>query len=175
MSYDPYNYYDLGEFDQKGTVPTWFGSREELLSLIEAAHNHELSLIADVVINHNSGADESEVNPITGQERWTSFKPKSGKFPRNWQCFHPSLYESWDEGTFGDMPDLSHRSPYVYAEILKLTRWLIEEIGFDGFRYDYVKGYREFSDHQTEDKSKFSTIGYNIFVPNYYNGAHFQI
>jgi alpha-amylase len=51
------------------------------------------------------------------------------------------MYESWDEGTFGDMPDLSHRNPYVYAEILKLTRWLVEEIGFDGFRYDYVKGY----------------------------------
>jgi alpha-amylase len=51
------------------------------------------------------------------------------------------MYESWDEGTFGDMPDLSHRNPYVYAEILKLARWLVEEIGFDGFRYDFVKGY----------------------------------
>ena len=141
MGYDPYDYYDLGEFDQKGTVPTWFGTKQELLNLIETVHSHGLSLIADVVINHNSGADESEVNPLTGQERWTLFNPKSERFPRNWECFHPSIYESWDEGTFGDMPDLSHRNPYVYAEILKMTRWLIEEIGFDGFRYDYVKGY----------------------------------
>ena len=141
MGYDPYDYYDLGEFDQKGTVSTWFGTKQELLNLIETVHSHGLSLIADVVINHNSGADESEVNPLTGQERWTLFKPKSETFPRNWECFHPSMYESWDEGTFGDMPDLSHRNPYVYAEILKMTRWLIEEIGFDGFRYDYVKGY----------------------------------
>jgi len=141
MGYDPYDYYDLGEFDQKGTIPTWFGTKQELLSLIETAHSHGLSLIADVVINHNSGADEKEVNPLTGEERWTLFKPKSEKFPRDWECFHPSMYESWDEGTFGDMPDLSHRNPFVYAEILKMTRWLIEEIGFDGFRYDYVKGY----------------------------------
>ena len=141
MGYDPYDYYDLGEFDQKGSIPTWFGTKKELLSLIETAHSHGLSLIADVVINHNSGADESEVNPLTGQERWTLFKPKSGVFPRNWECFHPSMYESWDEGAFGDMPDLSHRNPYVYAEILKLTRWLVEELGFDGFRYDFVKGY----------------------------------
>jgi alpha-amylase len=42
---------------------------------------------------------------------------------------------------FGGMPDLSHRNPSVYAELLKLERWLIEEIGFDGFRYDFVKGY----------------------------------
>jgi alpha-amylase len=51
------------------------------------------------------------------------------------------MYESWDNMTFGDMPDLAHRNPYVYAELLKLARWLIEDIGFDGFRYDFVKGY----------------------------------
>jgi alpha-amylase len=71
MGYDPYDYYDLGEFDQKGGVPTWFGTKQELLSLIETAHSHGLSLIADVVINHNSGADAVELNPLTGQERWT--------------------------------------------------------------------------------------------------------
>jgi alpha-amylase len=93
-----------------------------------------------MVLNHNSGADAQEVNPITGQARWTLFNPKSRKFPRNWECFHPSMYETWDEMTFGDMSDLAHRNPYVYAELLKLTRWLIEEIGFDGFRYDLSKG-----------------------------------
>src|SRR6266508_1181160 len=141
MGYDPYDYYDLGDCDQKGSVPTWFGTNAELLSLIQTAHGNGLSLIADIVMNHNNGADEQEVNPITNQPRWTLFKTQSGKFPRNWECFHPCLYESWDEMTFGDMPDLSHRNPYVYAELLKLVRWLIEEIGFDGFRYDFVKGY----------------------------------
>ncbi len=33
MGYDPYDFYDLGEFDQKGGVPTWFGSKAELLDL----------------------------------------------------------------------------------------------------------------------------------------------
>jgi alpha-amylase len=141
MGYDPYDYYDLGEFDQKGSVKTWFGSKAELLDLIATAHQHGFGVLADMVINHNSGADETEVNPITGQTRWTLFKPQSGLFPRNWECFHPNQYESWDESTFGDMPDLSHRNPYVFGEILKLARWLIEEIGFDGFRYDFVKGY----------------------------------
>lgn len=141
MGYDPYDYYDLGEFDQKGFVKTWFGSKDELLALIAEAHRLGLAVIADMVVNHNSGADATEVNPITGQERWTKFTPKSGKFTRNWESFHPNMYESWDEGAFGEMPDLSFRNPYVYAEILKLARWLVEEIGFDGFRYDYVKGY----------------------------------
>jgi alpha-amylase len=141
MGYDPYDYYDLGEYDQKGGIPTWYGTKDELLALIRDAHAHGLGVIADMVFNHNSGADATELNPITGQTRWTLFQPKSGRFARNWECFHPSMYESWDEGTFGDMPDLSHRNPYVYTEILKLARWLVEEVGFDGFRYDYVKGY----------------------------------
>jgi alpha-amylase len=141
MGYDPYDYYDLGEYDQKGKVPTWFGGKTDLLALIKDAHQNGMALIADLVINHNSGADAQEINPITGQSRWTLFDPKSKKFPRNWECFHPNMFESWDEMAFGDMPDLSHRNPYVYTELLKLARWLIEEVGFDGFRYDFVKGY----------------------------------
>jgi alpha-amylase len=141
MGYDPYDYYDLGEFDQKGSVKTWFGSKEELFDLINTAHTNQMRVLVDLVINHNSGADETEINPLTNQSRWTCFRPKSGIFPRNWECFHPNYYEKWDESTFGDMPDLSHRNPYVFMEIMKLTRWLIEEVGFDGFRYDFVKGY----------------------------------
>ncbi len=141
MGYDPYDYYDLGEFDQRGSVKTWFGARDELLALIAEAHGCGMGVIADLVINHCSGADAEEVNPITGERRWTRFQPASGRFPRDWESFHPNAYESWDEGRFGDMPDLSHRNPYVYGEILRLARWLVEEIGFDGFRYDFVKGY----------------------------------
>ena len=141
MGYDPYDYYDLGDLDQKGSVKTWFGSKQELLDLIATARRSGMRVLADMVINHNSGADAMEVNPITAETRWTLFQPRSGKFPRNWDCFHPNRFESWDESTFGQMPDLSHRNPYVFGEILELARWLIEEIGFDGFRYDFVKGY----------------------------------
>jgi hypothetical protein len=56
MGYDPYDYYDLGDHDQKGRTPTWFGSRAELDALIRDAHDHRLRVIADMVINHNSGA-----------------------------------------------------------------------------------------------------------------------
>jgi alpha-amylase len=141
MGYDPYDYYDLGEFDQKGGVPTWFGSKADLLDLIESAHTAGLQVYADLVFNHNSGGDAQELNPIDGQSRWTSFEPKSAKFPRDWKCFHPSRYETWDGATFGDMPDLCHRAPLVYTELISYARWLLEEIGFDGFRYDMVKGY----------------------------------
>ena len=43
--------------------------------------------------------------------------------------------------TFGDMPDLCHRHPLVYAALIELAQWMVEIIGFDGFRFDFVKGY----------------------------------
>lgn len=141
MGYDPYDYYDLGEFNQKGAKPTWFGAKADLLALIQSAHTSNLQVYADLVFNHNSGADAQEKNPLDGQLRWTKFTPASGKFPRDWTCFHPCAYESWDGGTFGDMPDLCHRNPDVYAALIEYARWLIEDIGFDGFRFDMVKGY----------------------------------
>lgn len=141
MGYDPYDYYDLGEFNQKGGGPTWFGSKSELLDLIQAAHANGLQVYADLVLNHNSGADTQESDPATGAVRWTKFQPASNQFPRDLTCFHPSRYEQWDQGTFGDMPDLCHRNPYVYTQLIEYARWLLETIGFDGFRYDMVKGY----------------------------------
>ncbi len=141
MGYDPYDYYDLGDIDQKGTTKTWFGSKEELHSLIQSAHACGMQVYADVVFNHNSGADGKERNPMDDRERWTKFAPGSGKFPRDRECFHPSSYEMWDGMTFGDMPDLCHRNPYVYTQLIEYAKWMIEDVGFDGFRYDCVKGY----------------------------------
>jgi alpha-amylase len=141
MGYDPYDYYDLGEFDQRGGIKTWFGSRQELESLISNSHDKGLQVYADFVFNHNSGADETEVNPLDGQTRWTKFNPRSNKFSRNWECFHPSIFDTYDNERFGGMPDLCHRNPYVYQNLVDVARWMIEAVGFDGFRYDFVRGY----------------------------------
>jgi alpha-amylase len=141
MGYDPYDYYDLGEHDQKGATATWFGTRAELDALVQRAHAHGIELYADLVLNHCSGADAEEVNPITGRKGWTLYEPKSGRFRRDWTCFHPCDYESWDDAPFAGFPDLCHRNPRVFGEILRYTRWLVEEVGFDGFRYDFVKGF----------------------------------
>jgi len=141
MGYDPYDFYDLGDFNQKGGTKTWFGNKAELMALIATAHAAGMQVYADMVINHNSGGDATEVNPIDGKTRWTKFTPVSGIFPRNWPCFHPSSYESYDDMAFGDMPDLCHRDPNVYTQMIAVAQFLIEQVGFDGFRFDFVKGY----------------------------------
>src|SRR6185369_382089 len=141
MGYDVYDYYDLGIHDQKGSVKTWFGSEEELRRLIKAAHKRKMKVYADLVLNHTNGADRQEFNPIVNQKRWTGFTPKSNIFTRDWTCFNPSPYREDDPGAFGDMPDLCHINPRVSTGILNHAKWMVEEIGFDGFRYDFVKGF----------------------------------
>ena len=141
MGYDPYDYFDLGEFNQRGGIATGFGTRKQLVGLIQECHNRKIEVYADVVYNHCSGG-AMEPNPDSGHPYYTHFAPASGKFPRNYSCFNPSRFESWDSHSrFGEFPDLCHRNPEVYRWLMENARFLIEEIGFDGLRFDLVKGY----------------------------------
>ncbi len=60
VGYGIYDLYDLGEFNQKGTIRTKYGTKHELLDLINEAHVLGLSVYSDVVLNHKAGADETE-------------------------------------------------------------------------------------------------------------------
>ena len=144
MGYDPFDYFDFGEYNQMGSIETRFGSRTELENMVDAAHNEGLNVIADIVLNHNSGAN-LEANPFTGTNTWTDFQPLSGKFNRSYYDFHPNDMASSDAGYFGGFPDLSHVKPYVQDWLWKsdssVAKYYKNVIGFDGWRFDYVKGF----------------------------------
>lgn len=58
--YSAYDLYDIGEFYQKGTVATKYGTVSELAALIKTLHDYDIRVYADVVLNHKAGADETE-------------------------------------------------------------------------------------------------------------------
>jgi alpha-amylase len=58
--YAPYDLYDLGEFDQKGSVATKYGTKEEFLAAVKAVQAAGMDAYADVVLNHRMGGDEVE-------------------------------------------------------------------------------------------------------------------
>ncbi len=60
VGYGVYDMFDLGEFDQKGTVRTKYGTKEELLEAIHAFHEQGIRVFGDVVLNHRMGGDELE-------------------------------------------------------------------------------------------------------------------
>ncbi|MCP4326651.1 MAG: alpha-amylase [Alteromonadales bacterium] len=64
MGYGIYDHYDLGEYDQKGSIETRFGSKVELQAMILSMHDNNIEVYADVVLNHiYSNDDDSEANP----------------------------------------------------------------------------------------------------------------
>jgi alpha-amylase len=72
--YDIYDLFDLGEFDQKGSVKTKFGSKDQYVEAINAIHASQMQAMVDVVLNHKAGGDELEkikvvrVNPDNRDE-----------------------------------------------------------------------------------------------------------
>lgn len=145
MGYDPTDYYDFGNFNQNGSTETRFGSRTELEALITKAHSENMQVYADIVINHNSGG-QSEANPFTGTNTWTDFSGvASGKFQRNYNDFYKNAYGNNDEGAFGGFPDLCHTNPHVqdwlWGRDDSVAKYYKNVMKFDGWRFDYVKGF----------------------------------
>jgi alpha-amylase len=58
--YDCYDLWDLGEFDQKWTRSTKWGSREELRELTETASAAGVETVWDAVLNHKTAGDARE-------------------------------------------------------------------------------------------------------------------
>ncbi len=105
--YDVYDLYDLGEFDQKGSVRTKYGTRQEYIDAVKAIHASGMNIIVDIVLNHKAGGDETEkiqvvkVNPDNRNEpvsqpfdieAFTKFtfpgrKKKYSDFEWNFMCF----------------------------------------------------------------------------------------
>ncbi|SKB44877.1 alpha-amylase family protein [Alkalitalea saponilacus] len=73
MGYGIYDHYDLGNYHQKGSTETRFGSRAELENMIATMHDTtngmaKVNVYADIILNHiYSGDDDAEVNPAVKQ------------------------------------------------------------------------------------------------------------
>jgi len=65
VGYGVYDMYDLGEFNQKGSIPTKYGTKEQYLTAIKKLQAAGIKVYADIVLNHRMGADGvEEVNAV---------------------------------------------------------------------------------------------------------------
>ena len=65
VGYGTYDLYDLGEFDQKGTIKTKYGSKDEYLNAIITLKQAGIEPYADIVLDHKMGADMLQTIPAT--------------------------------------------------------------------------------------------------------------
>ncbi len=79
VGYGVYDLYDLGEFDQKGSVRTKYGTRQQYLDAVAALKAVGLQVYADGVLNHRMGADKSEPSRATPYFKWDRVNPKGAQ------------------------------------------------------------------------------------------------
>ncbi len=65
VGYGVYDMYDLGEFDQKGSVRTKYGAREEYLAAVKAIQSAGIQVYADAALNQRMGGDATELARAT--------------------------------------------------------------------------------------------------------------
>jgi len=147
VGYGTYDLYDLGEFDQKGSVRTKYGTKEEYLAAISAVKEAGMHAYADVVLNHRMGGDETEEvvveeiscdnrNVVLGKPRkiraWSkyTFAGRAGaysSFTMNAQHFN----------AFSDNAD----EPDVHGKIYRLLgKSFSGEVCFEYGNFDYLMG-----------------------------------
>ncbi len=146
VGYDIYDLYDLGEFDQKNTIRTKYGRKQEYIEAIEELHKFDIEVYADIVLNHKAGGDELEllkaikVNPENRNEfisepydieAFTKFtfpgrKKKYSDFEWNHTCFSGVDYDHKTKQT----AIFTLLNDYGYA-------W-DEVIGSEKGNYDYL-------------------------------------
>ncbi len=146
MGYTPYYY-----FNQNSS----FGTEQELRSMIQTFKAKGLGTVADVVINHHNTMGwwtfpAEEYNGVTYQFQTTDivnnddYDPSTNRYLTREQAQKDgvTLSSNNDEGEgWGGMRDLDHKSENVQKIVKAYVKYLKDDLGYTGFRYDMVKGF----------------------------------
>lgn len=164
MGYMPYYY-----FNQNSS----FGSEAELRSLITKFKAAGIGAIADVVINHRNTEGwytfpAETYKGVTYQMQSTDIckNDDGGTTATQAATDGVSLSQNNDEGTdFGGCRDIDHKSENVQKVIKAYLKYLKDDLGYTGFRYDMVKG---FDGSHVADYN--DTTGVEYSVGEYWDG-----
>lgn len=121
-----------------------YGNKEQLVEVNKALKQAGIAPVADIVINHRC-ADE-KVDGV-----WNKFRDDvdHNNLPIDWGKWAITGDDPVFQGTgnpdtgddYGPAPDLDHANTDLRAALKEWLGWLQHEIGFEGWRFDYVKGY----------------------------------
>lgn len=120
--YAVYDLFDLGEFDQKGTVATKYGTKEEYLQCIKALHESGIKVLADIVLNHRLGADEQETIDVkkVNPENRNEFISETEKIDSHTLFTFPGRQKKysdfvWDHHAFTGVDALHGEEKVIYT------------------------------------------------------------
>jgi alpha-glucosidase len=144
--------YDISDY--MGVAPE-YGTLDDFRRFLEEAHQREIRVILDLVLNHTSDqhpwfreSRSSRTNPKSDWYVWLDGKDgpgKAGQPPNNWASVFGGPAWEWvpERGQyyyhyfFKEQPDLNWRNPAVKEAMWNAARfWL--DMGVDGFRLDAI-------------------------------------
>ncbi|OGO30930.1 MAG: glucohydrolase [Chloroflexi bacterium RBG_16_54_18] len=147
--------YDVSDYT---AVAPEYGTMEDFTHFLDSAHQRDLRVILDLVLNHTSHehswfiqSRSSLTNPKRDWYVWRD--DKAGGPPNNWNSTFGGPAWEYDEITgqyyyhffFKEQPDLNWRNPEVKQAMFDVVRfWL--DLGVDGFRLDAIETVYEHPD-----------------------------
>lgn len=139
-----------------------FGNEKQLRSMINTFKAKGLGTIADVVINHRRNLSSwtdfpaEEYNGVTYQLTYNDICSNDEAAKNGYQVGpNKDTGEGWD-----GMRDLDHKSENVQTNVKAYLKFLLNDLGYAGFRYDMVKGYAaEYTKLYNEDSQPQFSVG----------------
>lgn len=142
--YSPYDLYDLGEFRQKGSVRTKYGTLKQLLKAVETLHDCRIQVLADIVFDHRMGADKTEevmVRRMDSQDRNRPVsEPFKGEVYTKFLCSgRKGKYSSfqWNSSCFKATDSVVGRPGGIY--LFEGKKW-DDLVSREQGNFDYVMG-----------------------------------
>lgn len=142
MQSPSYHGYDVTDYY---TVNQDYGTNADFKRLLSEAHRRGIKIIIDLPLNHTSSEHpwfvEARDNPQSALRDWYIWSHDDPGYLGPWgeEVWHPSE-SGYYYGIFtAEMPDLNYRNPTVTAEMEKVTRYWLEDMGVDGFRLDAAR------------------------------------
>jgi len=141
--------YDVADYTD---VDPLFGTLDDLVRLVEAAHQRDIRVLLDYVPNHTSDqhpwfveSRSSRDNPHRDWYIWRDPSPDGGP-PNNWLSvfggsawqLDPATGQYYYHAYLREQPDLNWRNPAAHAAMLDVLRFWLER-GIDGFRIDALR------------------------------------
>lgn len=148
-----------GTSRQMGYAPVYwlrhnscFGNETQLRSMIETYRAKGTGILMDLVLNHKSGvkdwcdfANETVTGKNTGKTYQVTWDNEKYSQICNTDECNASGYKTTgaaDEGeNFDGSRDLDHTNATTQANVITYMDFLLNELGFSGFRLDMTKGY----------------------------------
>ena len=140
------NGYDISDYQK---IMEEFGTMDDFDELLKEAHQRNLKIIIDMVVNHSSDEHEWFKKSKAGIEPYRNYyiwrKGVDGKEPNNWRSnFSGSAWTYSEERQeyylhlfHKKQPELNWQCAELRNEIYRMMNWWLDK-GVDGFRLDVI-------------------------------------